>query len=347
MGLTGSGEIDGEKLCRRSYGNSRRSLRERNVSTSLQSVSSANETTTWDDGFPPSIRCMMTHVIKTATQNLIRVFKCLEESFTMSPPRTSTTLLVELCAGGINDVQLAAKFAVDRIELNCGMAVGGLTPSAGLVAAARRSFSGPIVSMVRPREAGFAYSDAEFIQMIDDCEFLLAAGLDGIAIGCLNADGTIDVQRCRTLRRLFPTATLVFHKAFDVTPNLPLAAQQLIDCGFSRILTSGGCVTAFEGRSMIRQLISLCGKQIEFVVGGGVRAQNLESIVRETGCDQIHSAVRSIMPDASTANNPALDFGGFADGQNRGYGAADETQLQDLMAAVEGLSGRDRSGYAQ
>jgi copper homeostasis protein len=256
----------------------------------------------------------------------------------MNAPQRNPHLHVELCTGGIDDVQLAAELQVDRIELNCGMAVGGLTPPAGLVAAARRIFSGPIIAMVRPREAGFAYSKAEFTQMLDDCEFLLASGMTGIAIGCLKPDGNIDIDRCTQLRRQFPTTTLVCHKAFDVTPDLQLASRQLIDCGFNRILTSGGCAAAIDGCREIRNLREACGSQIEFVVGGGVRARNLDAIVRESGCDQIHTAVRGVVGDSSTNGSDTLDFGNQRDEATSGYGAADRSQLCELMAVAANIS---------
>ena len=257
----------------------------------------------------------------------------------MNPPQPVSRLLVELCTGGIDDVILAAELQCDRIELNCGMAVGGLTPPAGLAATARRIFPGPIVGMVRPREAGFAYSDAEFAQMLDDCEFLLASGINGIAIGCLTSDGTVDVDHCMRLRRLFPAATLVFHKAFDVTPNLHLASQQLIDVGFNRILTSGGCTAAVEGCTRIRELQDVFGTQIEFIVGGGVRAHNLDSIVRASGCDQIHTAARCVVTDPSTNGNCSLDFGNIQGNGVSGYGAADKLQLQELISIASLISG--------
>lgn len=258
----------------------------------------------------------------------------------MNTPQLNPDLHVELCTGGIDDVQLAADLQVDRIELNCGMAVGGLTPPAGLVAAARRIFSGPIIAMVRPREAGFAYSKAEFTQMLDDCEFLLASGINGIAIGCLMPDGNIDLDRCTQLRRMFPGTTLVCHKAFDVTPDLQIASRQLIDCGFNRILTSGGCAAAIDGCPAIRSLLDAWGSQIEYVVGGGVRAHNLELIVRESGCDQIHTAVRGVVVDPSTHGNAALDFGNIHNDGLAGYGAADGSQLRELMAVASRISER-------
>jgi len=250
----------------------------------------------------------------------------------MKVPQPNPHVHVELCTGGIDDVQLAAEMQVDRIELNCGMAVGGLTPPAGLVASARRIFPGPIIAMVRPREAGFAYSEGEFTQMLDDCEFLMASGINGIAIGCLMPDGNIDIERCTMLRRLFPATTLVCHKAFDVTPDLQLASQQLIDCGFDRILTSGGFAAAIDGCRTIRSLLDAYDRQIEYVVGGGVRAHNLELIIRESGCDQIHTAVRSVVADPSTNGNDTFGFGNIREHGNSGYGAADRSQLRELMA---------------
>ncbi|MBC7967158.1 MAG: copper homeostasis protein CutC [Fuerstia sp.] len=261
-----------------------------------------------------------------------------EKSTVVGKNGSNPRLEVELCTGGIDDVQLAADLQVDRIELNCGMAVGGLTPPAGLVAAARRIFSGPIIAMVRPREAGFAYSAAEFLQMLDDCEFLLASGVSGLAIGCLLPDGNIDCERCTQLRRLFPTTTLVCHKAFDVTPDLQLASRQLIDCGFDRILTSGGCVVAIDGCHTIRRLLDAFGTQIEYVVGGGVRAGNLEAVVRESGCNQIHTSVRGVVVDRSTEGNRALDFGNMQHDGVSGHGAADGSQLRNLMAVAAKIS---------
>jgi copper homeostasis protein len=242
-------------------------------------------------------------------------------------------VLVELCAGGIEDVLLAARLHVDRIELNSGMAVGGLTPPIGLVNAARTAFSEPIVSMVRPREGGFCYTAAEFRQMLGDCESILAAGIEGAATGFLKADGTIDTERCLELRRLFPDATLVFHKAFDVTPDLKLALQQIIDCGFNRILTSGGKPAAIEGVDQLRMLRQLAREQIEILPGGGIRAGNVGQLVLQTECNQFHSAAREIAEDSSTQHNDAFQFG-LAGCSSGAFGRASEAQLNALLHAV-------------
>ena len=243
---------------------------------------------------------------------------------------------IELCCGGIDDVRLAVKAKVDRIELNCGMALSGLTPSACLTKASREVFSGPIVAMVRPREGGFCYSAAEFHQMLDETEWLLAEAMDGIATGFLTAEGTIDIARCAIIRARFSKATLVFHKAFDATPNLTQSLQQLVDCGFDRVLTSGGMCTASEGVDQLKQLREVAAGRIEVVAAGGIRASNVRSVTARSGCRQIHSAVRELAIDLSTRHNPSLSFAlpGTPDGS---YGQASELQLTQLLEAVVDL----------
>ena len=260
---------------------------------------------------------------------------------TATPPNR---LLVELCAGGIEDVILAAAHEVDRIELNSGMTVGGLTPSAGLVAGSRKIFSGPIIAMVRPREGGFAYSKAEYLQMLNDSELLLDAGLDGIATGFLTSAGTVDVERCRKLRTLLPGAFLVFHKAFDVTEDPDIALSQLIECGFNRILTSGGMPTAIEGAAILKRLHEKAVGRIEILPAGSIRASNVLALVSQTACDQIHSAVRGKAIDLSTQRNSRIQFG-LPGNDSTTYGSASANQLQELLCAVQHLRLPESGGH--
>jgi copper homeostasis protein len=252
----------------------------------------------------------------------------MTESTSKQPP------ILELCAGGIDDVLLAASTCVDRIELNSGMAVGGLTASAGLVSVARREFSGPIIAMIRPRESGFCYSAVEFQQMLRDAALMLEAGIDGLAFGCLLSDGLVDSHRCQQMRRECGTATLVFHKAFDATPNLVSSMQTLIDCGINRILTSGGKRTALEGAQVIRKLHELAGSHVEVLPGGGIRAANVCEILNQTSCVQVHTSVREWAIDASIQHCPQLDFGSSHQQPGR-YGRASAGQLSELMAAIQ------------
>lgn len=238
---------------------------------------------------------------------------------------------VELCAGGIDDVRLAAECRVDRIELNCGVALGGLTPSSGLLQSSRQIYSGPIIAMLRPREGGFCYSGSEFEQILLDAECLLALGADGLAAGFLQTDGRLDVDRVLQLRRRFPQAMLVFHRAFDVLPDLSVGLQQLLDCGWNRILTSGGQPTALAGAAVLRGLREQAGDRMEILPAGGIRSHNLQALVEVTGVNQVHSAVLTRIIDPSTGGSRALQFGASTEHDNGAYTAASEDELKRLL----------------
>ena len=114
-------------------------------------------------------------------------------------------VLLEVCIASVDDAIAAQSGGADRLEVNCALALGGLTPSAGLFAEVRRQVKLPLIAMVRPRPGGFCYSPAEFDVMLRDADELIAAGADGLAFGVLTNGGEIDVERCRrlpqTLRR--------------------------------------------------------------------------------------------------------------------------------------------------
>lgn len=214
--------------------------------------------------------------------------------------------IVEICCGSIEDCITASKFPVDRIELNSGIELGGLTPSIGTLLEAKQVTKLPICCMVRPRTAGFVYTESQFRSMLYDAELLLKHGADGIVFGFLNEDTTIDVSRTKEMTQLIKSygKEAVFHKAFDKTPDKMKACETLIDCHVDRILTSGGenYPHIEKGFDVLHQLISTYNDQITILVGGGVRAYNVHDILELTGCTQIHMTAKEI----------ANDFGEYA-----------------------------------
>ena len=243
-------------------------------------------------------------------------------------------ITVELCVGGIDDVHVAVASGISRIELNSGMAVGGLTPSAALTTIARHVFQGQIIAMVRPREGGFCYSIAEYQQMIADAEFLLANGCDGLAVGFLNSDRSVDIDRCSEFRHRFPQTTLVFHRAFDVVPDWRTALEQLVGAGFNRILTSGGKRTAIEGLDQIQACQSQAASRIEILPCGGIRAGNVLHVIQQAGCQQIHTSARISRFDSTIPATSEIHFGGDLSQPSGNYGAVSLKAVQDLMMEV-------------
>ncbi|MFM7058878.1 MAG: copper homeostasis protein CutC [Planctomycetota bacterium] len=240
-------------------------------------------------------------------------------------------ILVELCVGGIQDAELAARQKVPRIELNSGMALGGLTPSAGLVREAMAVYPGRIIGMVRPREGGFMYSERELRQMFRDAEWMLGEGLAGLAVGFLDPSGHVDQRLCHQFRALCGRAEFVFHKAFDCTVDLRVSLETLADCGVDRVLTSGGAATAMAGALTLRGLCEQSRGRVQVLAGGGIRGSNVVQVLRQSGCTELHAGVREIM-DADAV--PGLLHFGLPGHGPRSYGQASSGALRELLEGV-------------
>src|SRR5437763_2070963 len=126
-------------------------------------------------------------------------------------------VLLEVCVDRVEDAAAAEAGGADRIELNCALALDGLTPTPGLLAETLRAVRVPVIAMARPRPGDFCYSDSDFRVLRRDVDDALDEGAAGIAFGLLTVDRTVDTRRCRAItRRLTATTShIVFHRAFD------------------------------------------------------------------------------------------------------------------------------------
>lgn len=208
-------------------------------------------------------------------------------------------VLLEVCIASVEDAVAASAGGADRLELNVGLELGGLTPSVGLLAEVQAAVELPVVAMVRPRAAGFCYTAFERRVIMRDAESLLAAGAAGLAAGVLQADGTLDTSFWKQLRELTTGRELVFHRASDVVPDQAELLEQLIHTGTTRVLTSGGCQTAWEGRHRIAELQELSAGRIEILPGSGVAPDNAAELIEATGCGQLHGSFRELQTDSA------------------------------------------------
>lgn len=221
-------------------------------------------------------------------------------------------IILEVCCGSADDVIEAHRAGADRAELNSDLFHGGLTPTLGELIVAKRETGMPIMAMVRPREGGFCYTEAEFATAVEDAKLLLAHGADGLVFGFLHQDGTLDAERTRVLADLARRAgrESVFHRAIDVVPDWRTALDQLIELGVTRVLTSGQEPDVSLGTGTVREMIAYAAGRIQILPGAGITARNMERILSETGCTQIHLAAHKSRTDSSVCNNRAIYYGG-------------------------------------
>lgn len=241
-------------------------------------------------------------------------------------------ILLEVCCGSADDVIQAYLGGANRVELNSCLFHGGLTPSVGELIVAKRNVPIPIMTMVRPRQGGFRYTAAEFETALADAEALLGYGADGLVFGFLNDDGTLDEDRCKQMVALADGKETVFHRAIDVTPDWRKTLERLIHLGVTRVLTSGQAPDVFYGTDVIREMVEFAQGAIQILPGAGVNAKNIDRIIAETGCNQIHVAKFARRTDPSTRNNQEIFFGGALYPPEDGYDVTDRGYIAQLRS---------------
>jgi copper homeostasis protein len=248
-------------------------------------------------------------------------------------------ITVEVCVEDLTGLAAAIKGGADRIELCSALAVGGLSPSVGLMRAAAVSPI-PVYPMLRPRAGAFVYGPEELDLIRRDIDEVAEAGLPGIVLGASKPSGELDVEGCAALighaRQRGLAVTL--HRAVDLTPDPVAAVELAVDLGAERILTSGGARTAPEGAEVIAAMVARAAGRISIMAGSGVSAANAAELVRLTGVREVHGSFSR--PVAET--NPRLVELGFSDPKQRGTVAEDVAAVVAAVAAAQPLRGNSR-----
>ena len=228
-------------------------------------------------------------------------------------------IIVEVCAGSVEDCMIAYEAGADRIELNSGLFLGGLTPSYAQVKLASEKVNIPIISMVRPRGGGFHYSSLELETMFMDAKELIKLGSAGLAFGFLKEDYSIDVELTKEMVELCHelNAEAVFHRAFDLVEDPFLSIEILIDCGVDRVLTSGLKDTAINGKKTLKALQSKYGNKIEILAGSGINHCNVDEIINDCLVNQVHGSFKTWYQD-KTSENENVSYAYSKDGSHEG-----------------------------
>jgi len=201
----------------------------------------------------------------------------------------NNTLIFEACVETLKDALAAEKRGANRIELCSALDQDGLTPSQKLTEQCVKNLSIPIMAMVRPRGGNFVYSEAEIQQMESEIEFFKQSGVAGVVFGLLTEEGTIDIENTQRLAKLASPLDVTFHKAIDYTADILKSFQELNAInGITRVLTSGGMDTAWNGRLVLKAMNELPERKIKIIAAGKVLPENREQIAGFTGVSELH-----------------------------------------------------------
>jgi len=199
---------------------------------------------------------------------------------------------IEICAGNIESVLAADIGGADLVELCENLSEGGTTPSYGSIVLSKEKCRLDVFVIIRSRGGDFVYSEIEFEVMLKDVQTAVEIGADGIVIGCLMPDGTVDIEKCTRLMEVAKGLPVTFHRAFDVTPDPFEAFETIRSLGINRILTSGQKNKAEEGLELIKKLQENAGTKLRIMPGSGINESNIQRIALSTGVNSFHASLR-------------------------------------------------------
>lgn len=211
---------------------------------------------------------------------------------TETEAQRNDAIVFELCAETLENCRVARSGGAARIEFCANLAVDGLTPDPAHTRAAVSESGLPVYMLLRPRAGDFVYTDAEFAVMRQDLLLARSLGVSGFALGVLLPDGRVDLARTRELVELAGPLEVTFHRAFDATPDLHAALEDVIATGCRRVLTSGGAPDAVTGAATLAALVHQAADRLEIAAGGGVRADNARALAELTGAHHFHGSLR-------------------------------------------------------
>jgi copper homeostasis protein len=197
---------------------------------------------------------------------------------------------LEIACFNAESVIIAQNANADRVELCAGIEVGGTTPNLETVKEVRQKLTIDLYVMIRPRGGNFVYSEEEIEQMKSSIIEMKKLGVDGFVFGILNEKNSINKQKNLEFVELAKPYPCTFHRAFDEVLDYEQALEDVIECGFSTILTSGTKPNVTEGIQILKQLVEKASNRITIMPGGGLRSSNSNELHQIVKAEFYHSS---------------------------------------------------------
>jgi copper homeostasis protein len=209
--------------------------------------------------------------------------------------RMPVPFLLEIAVESVEAALAAERGGAHRIELCATLDNGGTTPPIELQRETCSVLRIPVHLLIRPRPGDFVYSKSELQSMKLQIDAAKQLGVNGVVLGVLKPNGSVDIEATQELVRHADPLPVTFHRAFDETPDLLQALEEVCSAGAKRILTSGGAKDAITGIAMLQRLQATAGDRIVVMPGGGIRSENVLELLRATGAPEIHSGLGTVL----------------------------------------------------
>ena len=224
----------------------------------------------------------------------------------------------------------AQRAGANRLEFCENPYEGGTTPSYGALKTLEKFISIPVFPIIRPRGGDFLYSEAEYEVMKHDVILCRSLGYEGVVIGLLNEDGSIDQDRTSELVTIAYPMEVTFHRAFDRCKDPIEGLEKVIACGCQRILTSGQFPVVSEGENLLRQLVEAASERIIILPGSGVNSKNILDLAKNTGAKEFHSSAR-------IPNYGSMKYYNVSMQENLSFMDVDETEVKAMLQQLKSV----------
>jgi copper homeostasis protein len=132
------------------------------------------------------------------------------------------------------------------------------------------------------------YSVEEYNVIKNDVWHCKNLEVNAVVVGFLHDDLTVDTEKTAEIVHLAQPMEVTFHRAFDDCVDWKIALEQIIQCGCTRILTSGQMPTAMEGAENIKQMVQQAGDRIVILAASGITMENYKQLTENTGVKEVH-----------------------------------------------------------
>ena len=216
---------------------------------------------------------------------------------------------LEVCADSVESVLAAEKGGADRIELCGNVVIGGTTPSESLFREIRRHSDIKIHALIRPRFGDFCYTEYEFDIIRSEVRRFRELGAQGVVIGMLRPDGSLDVEHLAQLMEEAKGMSVTLHRAFDVCRDPFEALETAKELGVNTILTSGQRKSAKEGVEILKQLALKADGKVDIMAGAGIDADAIRYLAPKTGITTFHMSGKMTLDSRMVYRKEGINMG--------------------------------------
>ena len=189
-------------------------------------------------------------------------------------------VIVECCANSISSALTGIRAGANRVELCKNLENGGETPNRANILKLRQLTDKKIHILILPKANNFTYSKEEANQILSDIFFCKKNKIDGVVIGALNTDKSVNVKQMLKFIDAARPMSVTFHRAFDTLKKIEDNLKNIINCKCDYLLTSGQKENVDLGLKNISQILGQVDDQIKIIAGGGVNIKNVENLYK-------------------------------------------------------------------